>query len=158
MAENTLAAALARKWASFTVVRGGRETCRRVDCSEPHTIGLLCAAHGEEAGILFWSKVDKNGPFPDPRTLAAGMGRCWVWTASLSKGYGQVSEHSAFNTTRAYRWSYEWCVGPIPEGLHVDHLCRNRSCVNPEHLEPVPQGENNRRSGPFRRKKSQVWQ
>lgn len=46
----------------------------------------------------------------------------------------------------AHRWSYEFHVGPIPEGLDLDHLCRNRGCVNPDHLEPVTREENIRRA------------
>lgn len=46
---------------------------------------------------------------------------------------------------QAYRFAYEHFVGPIPEGLELDHLCRNPGCVNPEHLEPVTHGENTRR-------------
>lgn len=72
----------------------------------------------------FWAKVDKNGP-----------GGCWLWTAGTSKGYGQF-------LNGAHRVSYEMLVGPIPEGLHIDHLCRVRACVNPDHLEPVTRKEN----------------
>ena len=49
------------------------------------------------------------------------------------------------NTMPAHRYAYEELVGPIPEGLQLDHLCRNRSCVNPDHLEPVTCRENLRR-------------
>lgn len=60
---------------------------------------------------------------------------CWEWTASLSKGYGQFR---AGGTHRgAHRVAYELWVGPIPDGLHIDHLCSNPICVNPDHLEPV---------------------
>jgi len=65
---------------------------------------------------------------------------CWNWTASKKrKGYGQ------FNETLAHRWSYEHYKGPIPTGLQIDHLCKNTSCVNPEHLEAVTLEENIRR-------------
>lgn len=66
--------------------------------------------------------------------------KCWEWTASiLANGYGQFHAPS---TTLAHRFSYELHKGPIPDGLVIDHLCRNRRCVNPEHLEAVPQRVN----------------
>lgn len=77
----------------------------------------------------FWSKVDKRGP-----------DECWNWTASKQKGYGQFMLGG--RPRRAHRVAYELLVGPIPEGLTLDHLCRNPSCVNPAHLEPVTLSEN----------------
>ena len=69
---------------------------------------------------------------------------CWEWTASLNdSGYGQVAWQG--KPLRAHRVVYEWLVGPIPEGMTLDHLCRNRKCVRPDHLEPVTRGENVRR-------------
>lgn len=64
---------------------------------------------------------------------------CWEWTAGKRshKGYG------GFNGKHyAHRFAYELAVGPIPDGLTLDHLCRNRLCVNPDHLEPVTAREN----------------
>lgn len=62
---------------------------------------------------------------------------CWVWTASKYRdGYGWLHGGDG-RTNRAHRLSYEEHVGPIPDGLHLDHLCRNHACVNPSHLEPV---------------------
>jgi hypothetical protein len=63
---------------------------------------------------------------------------CWEWAASLNMGgYGQYVLRRRHYV--AHRFSYEQLAGPIPKGLHLDHLCRVRHCVNPEHLEPVPQ-------------------
>lgn len=70
---------------------------------------------------------------------------CWLWRgAQLPDGYGQV--RVGHTSTTAHRDAYTHLVGPIPEGLHLDHLCRVRLCVNPGHLEPVTQAENSRRS------------
>lgn len=71
---------------------------------------------------------------------------CWVWTGSkLPKGYGRFWVSPSRGICYAHRFSYEVFVGPIPEGLCIDHLCRNTSCVNPTHLEAVSVGENVRR-------------
>lgn len=79
----------------------------------------------------FWAKVEKAGPED-----------CWEWRAGKNtKGYGRFylgGKRHIF----AHRYSYELLVGPIPEGLVTDHLCRNPGCVNPAHLEPVTNREN----------------
>src|SRR5262245_61714130 len=69
---------------------------------------------------------------------------CWIWTGARDeKGYGLFRVDG--RTRRAHRFAYEYFVGPIPMGLQTDHLCRNASCVNPEHLELVTNRENCRR-------------
>ena len=63
---------------------------------------------------------------------------CWLWTASKDgNGYGLFSGRPGGASIRAHIWSYEYHVGPVPDGLQLDHLCRKRACVNPEHLDPV---------------------
>lgn len=77
---------------------------------------------------------------------------CWEWTGLINaEGYGTIPRGGGqYSGTRfnllAHRLVYELLVGPIPEGLQLDHLCRVRNCVNPAHLEPVTQRENTMRS------------
>lgn len=61
---------------------------------------------------------------------------CWLWTGEVSSGgYGRLIVNG--KRTPAHRYVYEFMIGKISEGLHLDHLCRIRNCVNPMHLEPV---------------------
>lgn len=85
----------------------------------------------------FWKFVDQ----PDAKS------NCWVWRGARGrKGYGHFSSHGAFPSKMAHRVAWLLLVGPIEEGLQLDHLCLNKACVNPDHLEPVTNQENMRRA------------
>lgn len=67
---------------------------------------------------------------------------CWLWTGTVYwNGYGSISE-ATYGTGLAHRASYEHHVGPIPDGMDLDHLCRVRRCIAPHHLEPVTHAVN----------------
>lgn len=73
---------------------------------------------------------------------------CWEWQLGKSAdGYGQTFtwDGTSSSTVRAHRLAYETFIGPIPKELVLDHLCRNKICINPDHLEPVTVKENTRR-------------
>lgn len=77
---------------------------------------------------------------------------CGNWTGQTTRGYGRFRTRvsvSQWKNDQAHRVSYELFVGPIPEGLTLDHLCRNRRCVRPSHLEPVTMRENLMRGTSF---------
>ena len=79
----------------------------------------------------FWDKIHKAGS-------------CWEWTGCVLKsGYGQFFDEKK---TYAHRYSYKLYRGEVPVGFDVDHLCRNKKCVNPKHLEAVSHKENIHRS------------
>lgn len=76
--------------------------------------------------------------------LVVSENGCWVWPGSTTNGYGDVAIDG--KTYRVHRVVYVHCKGEIPTGHEVDHLCFNRLCANPDHLEAVTREENNRRA------------
>ena len=80
-----------------------------------------------------WEKVE-----PEPRTTA-----CWLWSGARSdEGYGIMYQGLSGKTLYAHRVAYEIKRGPIPQDKQIDHLCRTRHCVNPDHMELVSRREN----------------
>lgn len=72
---------------------------------------------------------------------------CIEWTGGATKnGYGLFSLGARGTHVIAHRWAYQRLVGPIPEGLTIDHRCHNRRCVNPRHLRPLSRSENGRQN------------
>lgn len=91
------------------------------------------AARRRRSEDRFWTKVDRSKPYG-----------CWPWLGlTFPTGYGHTT---ILGEQYAHRLAYKLVVGPIPRGLTIDHLCRNRICANPAHLEPVTYRENVLRS------------
>lgn len=92
----------------------------------------------------FWQKVDRSG----------GTDACWPWLAFVNEdGYGQMqigNRSGRYQSLRAHQMAYLLIVGPYPDGLTLDHTCRQPRCCNPAHLEPVTKSTNVQRSIPFR--------
>lgn len=136
-----------------------KRTCSVEGCDRPVIARGLCNTDwkrarrsGELAPLAkptleerFWAKVDRRGP-----------DEYWPWLASLHEGYGQIMIND--RPVGAHRVAYELLVGPIPEGMDLDHLCHTRDtacrlngdcphrrCCNPAHLEPVTRAENSHR-------------
>lgn len=81
----------------------------------------------------FWAKVDRPENWQ-----GEGAFHCWNWTACKdAHGYGLFRLLPSESMKRAHRISFEWIHGKIPSDLELDHLCRNRACVNPNHLQAV---------------------
>lgn len=126
---------------------GSRVASCSVDgCDAPARARRMCWKHYKRA-----QRAGTLSPRPTPTerfwsSFVRSESGCWIWTAQKR---GRDQEYGLFHlhgdVVAAHRFSYELLVGPIPEGLHIDHLCRTPACVNPAHLEPVVPMENWRR-------------
>lgn len=125
---------------------GGKMTkslCKTSDCNMSGAFRGWCRRHYDQAKaagvftprhrmsldqrLLNMSELDDNG--------------CWVWSKYKEpRGYGKINVHS--EPRLAHRVSYEFFVGPIPDGLFLDHMCFNRACINPDHLRVVTNKQN----------------
>lgn len=116
-------------------------TCGVEGCDREH------AAHG--VCLMHYKRLRRNGDpgvaghvyrthLTDEERIFSGLveqANCWVWTRHKRNGYGTASV--AGRRVYIHRWIYEFMVAEIPHGLELDHLCRNKACANPYHLEPV---------------------
>lgn len=129
-------------------------TCSVARCDRIHYARGWCKMHysrwrrhGDPLIVLPEAHQENARGNPGQRLMAKTVmveGGCWEFTGCKVKGgYGRLWCRG--RQVMAHRAAYEEFVGPIPAGMHLDHICRNTSCVNPDHLEPVTQAENNRR-------------
>lgn len=79
------------------------------------------------------------------RRIHIAASGCWEYQGALTHGYGMIRDSRAGKNMMAHRAVWEHLRSSIPEGYQIDHLCRNKRCVNPDHLEPVTASENTRR-------------
>lgn len=110
-----------------------KRLCSVDGCERTHHSYGMCAAHAQRAreGRPLGGPIKVTRPAFEDRYVVVSSG-CWEWQGWLNEsGYGWHRKQYA------HRFSYERHIGPIPDGLVLDHLCRNPRCVNPEHLEPV---------------------
>ncbi len=137
-------------------------SCSAPGCERPMSCKGLCDPHyrrlqrtGRVGGPIrqringdperrFWPKVNKSGPVS---TYRPDLGPCWLWTAEAQTANGYPQFRMGARMVLAHRAAWGFCVGPPPEGLQLDHLCRVKRCVNPAHLEPVTNQENAARAG-----------
>lgn len=150
-------------------IRGHSGT--RVEVPEPNPSGLCMCGCGERTPLASRGSTEKGWIVGRPIRFVPGHSArlrrrkgpdfvvnesgCWIWQFSRSpSGYGQVWHEGKL--AQAHRIYYEKEVGPIPTGLDLDHLCRVRACVNPEHLEPVTRAVNARRGNGARLTEAQV--
>lgn len=140
-----------RRHGDPTVCLRGENVCGVDGCENPYRCSGYCDLHyrrwmtsGDPLAVSF-IKGDDHARF---WSKVAVTPSCWLWLGMVDRdGYGVLEVSGRF--TRAHRFAYEALIGPIAEGLHLDHVhargCRQKNCVNPAHLEQVTPAENNRR-------------
>lgn len=114
-------------------------TCRRADHLE-RTRRRIFDAHpsAPDRSLV----IERGMPVDVWKRIDVEASGCWAWTGTKNQnGYGHTA-HGPLRRNLVHRFVFQLLVGPVPEGLELDHLCRVRHCCNPEHLEPVTHREN----------------
>jgi len=140
------------KKAGFVSHREDKNAKARDLCADGKTTREVAEALGVTPGSAR-RRIRQAGAVPNPQPKPSTWDRlanriafasgCWMWLGAKSRGYGRANNGP--RTIPAHKIVYEQLVGDVPSGLVLDHLCREPSCVNPQHLEPVSNEENVRR-------------
>ena len=134
--------------AKMSAAKGGPRTPEEQRADANAYMRAYYARRKAGAPIRLKPPAGRTGALPDPARFWARVdksGDCWLWTGPQSNGYGCGRFPGSPQNQWAHRIAYELERGPIPDGMELDHLCRNRLCCNPAHLDVVTHAENRHR-------------
>lgn len=136
---------------AYEIVDGA---CMAPGCSDKPVAKAMCNRH--RLRMQAHGSFDLPGPKPVGERLMEKVTKtdsCWLWEGAIgTHGYGMIGlGRRSDGADVVHRVAYREFRGPIPDGLHIDHVCNVRLCVNPEHLEAVTKSENDRRRDERRR-------
>lgn len=129
----------------------GERTCAVDECDRLQAAKGFCHLHynrWRRHGDPNYVKMRMHRGLPPEERFwkFVEVGDCWTWTGAAANGYGRFTPSKGSPQYGAHRWAWEHLVGAMPEGMQLDHLCRNTLCVNPDHLEVVTASVNVARS------------
>lgn len=130
-----------------------KRTCSVEDCDRTHRSRGYCDLHYQRY-MKYGTTEVQSAHYRNPEDAFAARtkrcGACTLWTGALDDcGYGSMWAHG--RPVRAHRWAWERQRGPLPPGAQLDHICRNRSCVEVSHLRLATASENCAYRGPSKR-------